>query len=76
MERTSCTKMNSRCIKDLNGKEKKLSQMGEGFYSMTQYSEPIKENINEIDFQFLKLLHRKIINKVKYDKLGTFYSVG
>ena len=48
---TSCTQMNSRCIKDLHVKKKKSYLKWERAF-MTQYSEPIKENINEINFQF------------------------
>lgn len=42
--------------------------MGEDFYSMTQYSEPIKENIHVLDFQFLKILHRKPTTNKEKDK--------
>ena len=68
---TSCIKMNSRWIKDLNvrGDKSMTKKIIAGwrycmfFYGMPLYSEPKKGNINDLDFQFLKVL--PTINEVK-----------
>lgn len=58
---TSCIKMNSRWIKDLNVKKKKydkkkFSQVGDmvgrAFRGMILYSESIQENTDELDYNF------------------------
>ena len=59
---TSYTQMNSRCIKDSHVKKKKSYFKWERHF-VIQYSVPIKENINEINFQFLKILYRKTHHK-------------